>query len=299
MKRYKVLVIEGGGIFGALPSHFLSMLPSDAQNLDKIDVIGGCSVGGMLACSYAIGRPFIYIDNVFQKRAKECFTKRFNAKINLLASPSYRTDTIDRVIHDMIGDATIGDIKKHYPKLKFIVPALDITNDELIAFENITGKWDSIKLEKVAQYTSAAPSYFEGRALGDRCITDGGLIDVQGVLTAVAELKQNLGISFEQLDVFVLGTGEDIDPNPMTLSRYNNLSLLGIATDVLVPYAVLSNKLWSKKLCNAMGFHYYTYWNPIKTNGKLDDVSQIPELVKQADKYKDDFLNVWNYWLTL
>lgn len=299
MKKYRVLICEGGGIFGCIISHFLSMLPSDKQNLEKVDVIGGCSVGALLACSYAIGRPFVYVDDVFQKRAKECFTKRFNARINILASPTYRADTIDSVIHNMIGDETVGDIKKHYPNLKFVVPALNVTKDEPIAFENMSGKWDAIKLEKVAQCSSAAPSYFEGRELGGDCIIDGGVLDVVGVLTTVIELKRNLNIPFEDLNVLVLGTGKDIDPNPLTLKRYNGLNLLGVATDVLAPYVTLSNKLWSKQICSALGFNYFEYFNPIETNGKLDDVSQIPSLVKEADKHREEFLRVWNYWISL
>lgn len=26
-KRYKILIIAGGGVFGCIPAHFLSMLP--------------------------------------------------------------------------------------------------------------------------------------------------------------------------------------------------------------------------------------------------------------------------------
>ena len=38
-KRCKVLIIVGGGIFGAIPAHFLGMLPSDKQTMNGIDVI--------------------------------------------------------------------------------------------------------------------------------------------------------------------------------------------------------------------------------------------------------------------
>ena len=199
----------------------------------------------------------------------------------------------------MIGNRVVSDMKTVYPNLKIVVPALDITNDALIAFENITGKWDNLKLEKIAQYTSAAPSYYEGRNLDGNCIVDGGIIDVDAILTTVVTLKNELKIPFEAMDVFVLGTGEDIDPNPLTLKRYNNLNLLGVATEVLVPYVVLSNKMWGKQICSALDFHYFNYFNPIKINGKLDEYNQIPDLVKEADKHKEEFLEAYNYWLTL
>ena len=299
MKRCKVLILCGGGIFGVIPTHFLSMLPENEQNLNKIDALGGCSIGGALTCAYAVGQEFTYIDKIFQRRAKECFTKRCVAKINPLASPTYRADTLDKVFHDMIGNKLVSYVKEKYPNLNIVVPALDITNDVPVTFENITGKWDNLKLKKIAQCTSAAPSYYEGRELDGNCIVDGGVIDVDAILTTVVTLKNELKIPFEAMDVFSLGTGEDIDPNPLTVKRYNSLNLLGVATDVLVPYVVLSNKMWGKQICTALDFHHFNYFNPIKINGKLDEYEQIPDLVKEADKHRDEFLEAYNYWLTL
>ena len=34
MKRYKILILAGGGIFGVIPTHFLSMLNGITQTLD-------------------------------------------------------------------------------------------------------------------------------------------------------------------------------------------------------------------------------------------------------------------------
>lgn len=299
MRRCKVLILAGGGIYGTIITHFLSMLPTDKQNLNTVNVISGCSVGGMLASAYALGSSFGYIDDVFQKRAKDCFTKRCYARINPIANPTYRSDTFEKVVQEMIGDNTVGDIKKYYPNLKYIVPALDVTNDELLVFNNFSGTFDDVKLVDVSMATSAAPSYFEGRNFHGNCIADGGIVDVTGVITAACELKNMLGIQFQDMNVLVIGTGEDVDPNPLTLERYNNLSLIGVAKDFLVKYAVLSNKLWSRRICNALGFNYYCYYNPLRTDGKLDDVSQIPSLVKEADKHREEFLRVWNYWISL
>ena len=63
----KLCIISGGGIFGCLPIHFLSMLPSNQQNLEKISVIGGTSVGSILACGLATGKTFGEIDTVFRQ----------------------------------------------------------------------------------------------------------------------------------------------------------------------------------------------------------------------------------------
>ncbi len=297
-RRHKVLIICGGGIFGCIPARFLSLLPTDKQTLKDVDLIAGCSIGGILAAAYSVGQPFGYVDSVFQARAGECFTKRFAAKLNPLASPVYRNDTIDRVIRDMIGDERIADIRKHYPKLGFVVPALDVTADDYVVFENLTHTYDEIKLADVAGFTSAAPTYFAGRDLGGHCIIDGGLIEVDPLMTAVTTLKRERGVPFLSIDVLMIGTGQDIDKDPLTPKRYNSLGLLGVATDVLVPYATLSNKLATRRCGDALGLGWFEYFNPLATDGQLDNVKLIPGLVKEADRHRDAFLHVWDKWLS-
>ena len=297
MKRCKVLIICGGGVFGAIPAHLLGLLPNNKQTLAGVDVIAGCSIGGILAAAYSIGKPFYLIDEVFQARAGECFTKRFNAKWNPLAVPTYRNDTIDNVLSEMIGEATVGDIVKYYPRLTLVVPALDLTEDKYVVFENITRKYAGVKLKDVAGYTSAAPSYYAGRDFGGHCIIDGGLIEVAPLMTATTEIKRRFGIPFMQMDVLMLGTGRDIAEKPMTLKRYNDLSLLGIATDVLRPYATLGNEMATRYWGNNMGYGLFNYFNPCIIDGGLDDVSLIPGLVKQAEEYKEDFFRAWDEWL--
>ena len=298
MKRCKVLILEGGGIFGAIPAHFLGSRPTDNQNLEKVDVLSGCSIGGILAAAYAAGQPFGLIDTVFQQRAAECFTKRYMAKISLLACPTYRNDTIDKVLQDMIGETKLGDVKNIYPKLSVIVPALDVTNDQYIVFDNIRHKYDDIKLRDVAGYTSAAPSYFSGREYKGNCIVDGGLIEVTPLLTTTTAIKKNFGIPFCMQDVLVLGTGMDVDEEKLTLKKYNDLGLLGIATDLLVPYAVLSNKMATRYWGENMGYGWFNYFNPCTINGKLDDVKQIPKIVKESEQFIPEFQRVWNEWLS-
>lgn len=297
IKRTKVLIIAGGGIFGCIPAHFLGMLPTDHQNMQGIDVLSGCSIGGILAAAYAVGQPFGLIDTVFQQRAAECFTKRTMAKVNPLACPTYRNDCIDKVLADMIGEATLGDIKNIYPDLSVVIPALDLTNDKYIVFDNIRGKRDDVKMKDIGGYTSAAPSYYSGRTLDGNCIVDGGIIEVVPLITATTCVKKNFHTPFCMMDVLVLGTGHDVDEKPLTPKEYDHLGLLGMATDVLVPYATLGNKMATIYWGENMGYGHFKYFDPLITNGKLDEVSLIPSLVNQTEQYREEFLDTWNEWL--
>ena len=297
-QRYKILIIVGGGIFGAIPAHFLGMLPNNKQTRAGVNLIAGCSIGGILAAAYAIGKPFYLIDEVFQARAGECFRKRFNARINPLACPTYKTETLDAVLDDMIGSAKVGDIRKYYPGLKLVVPALNITEWKYLVFENITRKYLDVPLKDVAGYTSAAPSYYAGREFEGNCIIDGGLIEVAPLLTATHEVKHKYGIPFMAMDVLMLGTGRDEIENPLTLKKYNALDIIGIAKKVLRPQATLGNEMATRFWGEQMGLGMFNYFNPCVIDGELDDVSQIPDLIKNAEQYKDDFFRAWDEWLS-
>ena len=296
-KRHKILIICGGGIFGAIPAKFLSLLP-ESETLDKVDLLAGCSIGGILAASYASGKSFMEVSDLFQKYAKDCFKKRFWAKVNPISNPTYDSDSIDSVLRLMVGDKTMGDVRYTYPNLSLIIPALNITDDAYKVFDNITGKDDNVKLADVAAFTSAAPSYFAGREHEGKCLIDGGIIEVAPLLTAITALKGKRGIPFEDMDVLMLGTGYDIDENPLTAKRYNDLSLLGVATEVIVPYVTLSNEMATRYWGNNLGLGSFEYFNPCVTEGKMDDVSLIPSLMDQCDKFRNEFLNSWKIWLS-
>ena len=295
-----ILAIEGGGAAGILPSHFFSMLPANQQNLNlgcERLVLSGCSIGCVLAAAYAAGRTFSEIDECFQKRAKDCFQKRFAAKISLLACPTYKNSGIDEVMHDMMGDIKLGDVKNIFPNVDVVLPALDVTNDKPIIFTTLNHEYDDVKLMDIAGFSSCAPTYYSGREFRGVCAIDYGILDVSSAMTAATTVKRELGIPFCNQRLLLCGSGDDIDEDKLTTDKYNDLSLIGMLKEVLVPYITRSNKLQTRQYLSSMGFQWFNYWNPVKTTKALDDLTQIPELVKESEKHKDGFLKTWNEWL--
>ena len=299
MKRLKVLVICGGGVFGAIPAHFLSMLPKEQQTLKDIDVIAGCSIGGILSCAYAVGHTFADVDKCFQERAKDCFKKRWQAKINPLECPVYDSESLYEVIQDMIGNSLVRDIHKIFPQLSIVVPALNVTTDKPIFFQNITHEFEKLPLKEVAKMTSAAPSYFDCVEYNGDAVVDGGLLDVDGAITALTTVKELTGTPFMMMDVLVMGTGQDVDKDPLTVKAYRKLKMFpGMVLDVLRAYATLGNKETSKIHLRGLGCHCLNYFNPVIIDGQLDDWKQVPQLIKDTDKCREEFLRTWNAWRT-
>ena len=300
-KRYKrktkVLVIVGGGIYGCIPAQFLAYLPKEEQNLNKIDAVSGCSIGGILTAAYATGKSFSEVNDLFLQYADKCFTKRTTAYVNPLTCPTYDTEAIDDVLDKIMGTQHLGDTRAIYPNTDIIIPTLNITDDRYKVFDNITHQDDQILLSELAGITSAAPTYFEGRKYQGKCHIDGGLIEVAPLLTAVTALRAKRGIRFEDMDVLMIGTGKDITAKPLSAADYNGLTLLGMATKVIVPYVTLSNELASTFWGNNMGFNSFVYFNPCTNDGDLANVDAIPDMHKQCEAHKEEFLKIWKQWM--
>ena len=246
MKQCRILLLNGGGVLSVLETHFLAMLPKEKQTLEGVDVLAGVSAGALIAASLATGHSFSEVDDVFQKRAKECFTKRCAAKFNPFACPTYRSDTMENVLNAMIGtNVRLKDVYKFYPNLKLILPSLNVSDDIYCPFNNMTCEDGDKKLVDLVMASAAAPTYFEGRDIDGKCYIDAGLIECDPLLTATTLTKKYLRVPFIQQRVLMLGSGMDRDTTPMSIKRYNDLGLLGIATNVLREYATLSNKLFT------------------------------------------------------
>ena len=291
----KVLIIVGGGAYGCIPAHFLSMLPPDLAGMWQVDCLAGCSIGGILALAYASGTNFEFVDYYFQRHADECFEKRFAARVNPLACPTYDSDALDTLLQDLLGDYTMANTRKAYPNLDVFVPTLNITDDKYKVFDNIDDL--NVRLTEIAAMTSAAPSYYKGREYEGKCYIDGGLIEVAPLITAATGLKGKRGVNFEDMDVLMIGTGRDVDDKPLTPKAYNDLCLLGMATKVIVPYVTLANELATVYWGKNMGFRSFEYFNPCVHNGHLDDTSQVPKMIEQCDKFEQQFLDTYTKWI--
>lgn len=292
-KKCKVLIIEGGGAFGIIPAYFLSGMDS----MRGIDCISGCSIGGILALCYAAGRASKRIFNTFKERMEECFDKRFMARVNPLANPTYDNGNLLKLLDSMLEENRVMDIRKIYPELDVFVPALNLTQNKYKVFDNITGGDDMVLLRDIAAFTSAAPSYFKGLQWGENCMIDGGMIEVAPLITTVTGLFGKRGIRFDQMDVLMIGCGYRLDSKKMTTEEYNDLSLLGVATDLLAPYVTMSNALSTLYWGQNLGLGSFTYFNPVPVSGGMDDVSAMEKALKECAKHKAVFDACWDKWM--
>ncbi len=327
-KKLKVLLCAGGGLFGYIITRLMSSLDFDLYS--KIDVCAGTSIGGILTIAYAINPDYKWIDTLFENGAPKIFNKRL---MGGLIGPKYDNVELESFIEKIVGDYKLSDINKiNGHDLKLIVPTLDFTLTQPRIFSNI-GLDEHIEfdymLRKIAIATAAAPTYFPAveyiwneiekdfskmkklsipaqiyymtqQAMkiktGKSVLLDGGVIENIPVITTYTTLKTRLGVNIEDIDMFIIGTGDDLTFPEYSAEDVTNWTAIDWLTKFIIPYVTESNELTSINFGAQMGFNSYTYYNPLKISGSMDDVSILPTLKKQCDKIFDDFNeNIQNF----
>lgn len=285
---YRILSLDGGGIRGTLTIRLIERLSEGYPAfLENVDLIAGTSTGGILALVLAAGLSPKHVREIYQDLGARVFREDLPVDLQAekLVKADYTSDTLREIIKQVLGDITLGDLKK-----KVLISSFDLDNETIKPGNPRTWKakffhnfdpTDPDYVEKVvdiAARTSAAPTYFpiyQG-------YIDGGVVANNPTMCAVAQaLEPKLGKQkLSDLSVLSLGTGS----NPNFLTEMNTSwglmkwapHLIGLMMDGAVNLADYQ--------CRQLLGKRYMRINPImqKPVG-LDDVKNVPFLLQIAD----------------
>lgn len=320
-KKIKVLICAGGGLFGYIITYLMSHLDFDLYS--KVDVVSGSSIGGILTLAYSVNSDYKWINYLFEQGAAKIFDKRF---LGGVFGPKYDNKELENFIENIVGNYRLSDINKICNKdLKLIVPTLDYTLTQPRIFTNIdleyTKEYD-YPLKKIGIATAAAPTYFPAveyiwneieknyekmkelsipsqiyyltqQAMKFRTdksvLIDSGVIENIPVITTYTTLKSRYGINVEDIDMFIIGTGDDCSHPMETAKDVTNWTAVDWLVKFIIPYVTESNELASVNFGAQMGFNSFEYYNPLTTRGDMDDPNILPTLKKQCDTIVDEF----------
>ena len=219
---YRILSLDGGGIRGTLTirlierlSEQFSSIPGqcrpDRRNLDRRDT-GAVSGGGAVAQARAGDIPGSGRASVSRRSARR-------PGVREVVKADYTSDTLREIVKQVLGDITLGDLKK-----KVLISAFDLDNETIKPGNPRTWKAkffhnfdqdDPDYMEKVvdvAARTSAAPTYFpiyQG-------YIDGGVVANNPTMCAVAQALEPKYGKQKLTDLAVLSIGTGSNPNFLT-----------------------------------------------------------------------------------
>lgn len=184
------IALSGGGIRGIAHAGVLKALE---DNEIKIDIIGGCSSGSMIASLYAMGYKPHYIYLLFKRYAKEIAALNTKPIISGLQNHFWRKkkiitglkdgEPIEILCNQLALRKGIKDIKQI--PMPLIIPSVDITESKEYIFTNqIPEKIEDssqyiteITVGKAVRASSSFPAVFNPCSIGTHAFMDGGALD--------------------------------------------------------------------------------------------------------------------------
>jgi hypothetical protein len=207
MKR-RILSIDGGGIFGILPAHFLAALgPVDW------DLVSGTSIGGIIACGLAHGVAAAAIENMLVQDGGTIFAKSLQRDVLRPFDARYSAEPLEAFLAQTFGDAMLSSASTN-----LLVPTCVLGTVSVMFFKSWVAKAKpshDFALKDVARATSAAPTYFPHASIKSAAgeqfdCWDGGMGLNNPTLAAILDARHLW--PGDELAVLSLGTGQRTKP---------------------------------------------------------------------------------------
>lgn len=183
------IALSGGGIRGIAHAGVLKALE---DNDIKIDIIGGCSSGSMVASLYAMGYTPHYIYLLFKRYAKDIADLNTKPIISGLGHffkckkvfSSLKDGEIIETVYNKLairrGIKNISQIQ-----MPLVIPTVDITKSKEYVFTNNipqnvedTSQYiTDITIGKAVRASSSFPAVFNPCLMGEHTFMDGGALD--------------------------------------------------------------------------------------------------------------------------
>lgn len=177
----------------------------------------------------------------------------------------------------------------YFPAIEYIWRINDINNEELL--KRPINEQIYLLTKQALEYQERQKQCLCEAASIKRqsVLVDGGVIENIPVITTYTTLRSELGIEAKDIDMFIIGTGDDYCCDKLTADEMNKWNLLDWLFKFLIPYVTESNELTSVYWGALFGFNSFCYYNPLKVEGDMDDPNILPVLKKQCDEITDDF----------
>ena len=203
-----VLSLSGGGFRGLFTARVLERMEEEASDSlrDHFDVIGGTSIGGILAIGVACGVPAAKMREQIAGHGLSIFRSRWSSAGGFLGA-KYDPAPLREAIKAILGPVADQPFAV-LPKPTLVVAVNERTSSPklFISDKLALDQGDKISTIDVALATSAAPTYFPPHRVNDDVYVDGAMVaNAPDLILASATLRK-FGINIENLHVCAIGT---------------------------------------------------------------------------------------------
>ncbi|MCV7116400.1 patatin-like phospholipase family protein [Mycobacterium nebraskense] len=234
--RFQILSLDGGGLRGMYTAAVLARLEEDLgiRIVDHFDLIAGTSTGGIIALGLGLGMTPRDILEFYVAHGPRIFRDRTRLRsLRRISRTKYSAAPLRAALGEVLGDRLFGHSTK-----RLLITSYDIGVDDVHLFRTphlttLVRDWRE-KAVDVAMATTAAPTYFPGKALAGARLIDGGIWANNPSMVALTEAIGPLGLPLEAVRIFSVGTTTDLPHRSRRLDRGGLIPWALDAVDVLM-----------------------------------------------------------------
>lgn len=222
-KVRRVLSVDGGGIRGIIPAMVIAQIERMTKKPahELFDLMVGTSTGGILTLGLSRpgeGRPAQFsarrVVRLYEEQGGAIFARSLWRKVRSVGGileESYSHEALEGILENYFADSQLGECA-----VPTMVTSYDIEKRSTVFLKSWHPDHAEVRCRDAARATSAAPTYFEPKALqtGDqrRVLIDGGIFMNSPSVSAYAEAQKLF--PGEPIAMLSLGTGELTRPIP-------------------------------------------------------------------------------------
>lgn len=286
----KILSFDGGGIRGVISATFLKNLEKDTgiEISTHAEVLAGTSTGSIIAGALAIGMSAQDILDFYSSMSSEIFQEELSLDHFLHLKARYPSTNLYQALEKALGEKAQTPLSKI--KKELVIPTV-ILDDKILKrwrMQVLTNRSDITLIDAMMEST-AAPTFFPSF----HNHIDGGMAANDPSAVAYAEHK-------EAQALLSFGTGY----TPSNISKgedWGSLSwILDLSPHSEASKAPLLTMLFDVQdqmpgqLCQLlMGEKYYRQNLELAQSVRLNDVTQIPSLIEETEKYIQSHPKEW------
>ncbi len=295
-KNFYILALDGGGARGIYSAQVLAKLEdaTSAPVRDRFDLIAGTSAGSIVAGATAAGVPLEEVVELFEKHASRIFSK------SLFRRGIFRSKYSQKPLKDVLGE-TLPSITMGEIATPLIITASNISTGDVQVFKsrylddlNLPYHRDrNVPLVEAILASSAAPTYFNPRRVGESLMADGGLWANNPSILAVTEAVSKFERSLDQIHILSIGTGHSTN---MYKSERSWGIMTGWGSTKLVSCFLNLQSQASTNMAKLLMGERYIRLDPEIENWDLDDTGRIDNLralaVRDFTHRSEEILNI-------
>jgi predicted acylesterase/phospholipase RssA len=298
MSNFKILSIDGGGIRGIIPAHWLVSLEAKLKQANKdlslfsgFDLIAGTSTGAIIAAGLAIGKSPDAICSLYRKNGRKIFpSSPLHPRIRGAFWPTYDGKGLDSVLQDEFGTKRLGEVKK-----RLLIVAFKGGSRTLKVFDSESPEDMEYLLSDVLRASCAAPTFLPAKLMklvgeGElkQPMLDGGLAANNPAALALAEAFMG---GHPPAEILLVSLGTGVSQSPITIAQGKGRGWVQWARpiiDVVFDGSSSANENLVKRVLPPTSY-FRLQKRDLSSDPALDraDSKHLEELEREAQRFLD------------